>query len=180
MKIAIGCDHTVVDQKKKVVEFLVAEGHEVIDCGTYDKTRTHYPIYGIAVGLLVSEGKAEKGIVICGTGIGISNAVNKIKNIRCSLARDYYTVVRSRQVLDSNVVAFGGRVVGIGFILQGVKKFLETPCTFPKQKLIDAVNNLNPKTIDLNALLLLVKKWENGDYTNGEKQAKIPLPKEIW
>ena len=112
MIIAIGCDHAGYPLKEAVKEKLIAEGHEVLDVGTNSTESVDYPIYGKAVGEAVASGKAERGVAICGSGIGISIACNKVKGIRCCACSDCYSAKMSRAHNDANMLALGARVVG--------------------------------------------------------------------
>lgn len=112
MKIAMGNDHTAVELKNIIKAFLEEKGHEVLDLGTNFTESCDYPVYGEKVGRAVASGEADLGIVICGTGVGISLAANKVKGVRACVCSEPYTAKLSRMHNNSNVLAFGARVVG--------------------------------------------------------------------
>ncbi len=112
MKIAMGNDHTAVELKNIIKEFVTEKGYEVLDLGTNSSESCDYPVYGEKVGRAVASGEADLGIVICGTGVGISLAANKVKGVRACVCSEPYTAKRSRMHNNSNVLAFGARVVG--------------------------------------------------------------------
>nr|WP_063623137.1 RpiB/LacA/LacB family sugar-phosphate isomerase [Spiroplasma taiwanense] len=116
MKIAIGCDHIVTDIKDKIIEMLKRDKIEVIDCGTFDFTRTHYPIFGQRVANKVVKHEADFRIVICGTGVGISNGAQKVKGARVILTKDVISAVDARKNYEANIVGFGGRIIGLGLM----------------------------------------------------------------
>lgn len=125
--IAIGCDHGGFELKKKIMAHLDERGLEYKDFGTYSDASCDYPIYGKAVAKAVASGECERGIVICGTGIGISITANKVPGIRAALCTDCFMAEATRQHNDANILALGGRVVGDGLALKIVDTFLDTP-----------------------------------------------------
>ncbi|WEK83061.1 MAG: RpiB/LacA/LacB family sugar-phosphate isomerase [Mycoplasma sp.] len=178
MKIAIGCDHIATKQKDELKDILVSWGHKVIDCGTYDDTRTHYTIYGFEVARQVGLKKANLGVVLCGTGVGITNSANKTYGARCCLTRDVACAVAARKYYNANIIGVGARISGMGLITEIVKAFLNAKYDGSHKadiKKIDSVlrkPNYNTKQFDL-----LIKKWESGKYTGNKKEKKVPLPK---
>lgn len=122
--IALGSDHGGFELKQEIIKYLKEKGLGYIDLGCYDATRCDYADYGEAVALAVVNGEADRGIVICGTGIGISISANKVPGIRCALCGDVYSATYTRYHNDSNVLALGGRVVGAGLALEIVEAWL--------------------------------------------------------
>jgi ribose 5-phosphate isomerase B len=125
--IAIGSDHGGFELKQAIMAHLDARGLEYKDFGTYSTASCDYPEYGRAVAKAVASGEYERGILICGTGIGISIAANKVPGIRAALCTDCFMAEATRQHNDANILALGGRVVGEGLALKIVDTFLDTP-----------------------------------------------------
>lgn len=113
MKIAIANDHAAVEMKNQIKEYLESKGYEVINLGTDTNERVEYPVYGEKVGRAVVNKEADYGIVICGTGVGISLAANKVKGVRAVVCSEPYSAKLSKQHNNTNVLAFGARVIGI-------------------------------------------------------------------
>lgn len=125
--IAIGCDHGGFALKQEIIKHLTKKGIDFEDFGCFSEASCDYTDYGKAVAEAVAAGKYEKGILICGTGIGISITANKIKGIRCALCSDCFSAEATREHNDANILALGGRVVGVGLALKIVDTFLNTP-----------------------------------------------------
>ena len=124
--IAIGSDHGGFALKQEVMKHLTARGIEFKDYGTYTTDSCDYPVYGEAVAKAVVSGEADKGILICGTGIGISISANKVKGIRAALCGDCFSAEFTRRHNDANILAMGERVVGPGLACKIVDTFLDT------------------------------------------------------
>lgn len=125
--LAIGCDHGGYELKKEIEAWLDKQGVEYKDFGCHSTEAVDYPIYAKAVTNAIVSGECEKGILICGTGIGISIAANKVKGIRAALCSDCFSAEATRLHNDANVLAMGGRVVGPGLAVKIVETFLNTP-----------------------------------------------------
>lgn len=123
--IAIGSDHGGFLLKQEIIKHLEEKGIAYKDFGTYTQDSCDYPIYGEAVGRAVVSGECDRGIIICGTGIGISISANKVKGVRAALCGDCYSAEYTRRHNDANVLALGARVVGSGLALKIVDTFLE-------------------------------------------------------
>jgi ribose 5-phosphate isomerase B len=126
MKVAIGCDHGGIVLKEEILAYLKENGHEVIDFGTDSTKSVDYPDYGLKVAEAVKDGIADRGIVMCGTGIGIGITANKVPGIRCAMVSDVYSAQMTREHNDANMIALGGRTVGAGLAVMIVDKFLNT------------------------------------------------------
>ena len=126
MKVAIGCDHAGYPLKMAVEDKLLKDGYEIIDLGTDSTEPVDYPGYGKAVGEAVARGLAERGIVICGSGIGISIAANKVKGVRCALCTSVAMAEMARRHNDANVLAMGARMIEQGLAFKIVDRWFET------------------------------------------------------
>ena len=124
--IAIGCDHAGFLLKEKMKNVISELGFEFKDCGCYDENSVDYPVIAKAVCEAVKSGEAEKGILICGTGVGMSIAANKVNGIRASLCGDTFSAKFTRLHNDSNVLCMGARVIGEGIAAEIVKTYLTT------------------------------------------------------
>lgn len=125
--IAIGCDQGGFELKQEIMEHLRQRGIEFLDFGSFDTRSVDYPEYAKKVCKSIKDGESDKGILICGTGIGISITANKIRGIRAALCTDCFMAEATRLHNDANVLALGGRVVGPGLALKIVDTFLDTP-----------------------------------------------------
>ena len=124
--IALGCDHGGYSLMQEVKAHLEARGLEYKDFGCYSEESVDYPIYGKKAAEAVASGECERGIIICGTGIGISMAANKVKGVRAALCHDCFSAAATREHNDANMLAMGARVIGPGLALKIVDIFLDT------------------------------------------------------
>lgn len=147
MKVAIGADHGGFRLKEELKGYIVSLGHEVEDVGSYCADAVDYPDYALPVCEKVASGSSERGILICGTGIGMTIAANKIPNIRCALVHDMFSAKATREHNDSNVLAMGERVVGPGIAQEIVRIWLETEFSQAArhEQRISKINSLEEK-----------------------------------
>ena len=124
MRVAIGADHAGYELKESVASYLRGAGHQVLDLGTHDTSPVDYPDYAEAVGLAVRRGEAERGVLVCGSGVGASVAANKLAGIRAGLCHDTYSAHQGVEHDDMNVLVLGARVIGRELAIELVRTFL--------------------------------------------------------
>lgn len=146
MKIAIGNDHAATDLKMEIMEYVKSLGHEVINFGTDGHESCNYPEFGEKVGRAVVSGEADCGILICGTGVGISLAANKVKGVRCGVCSDVTTAHLIKEHNNANVIAFGARIVGGELAKDIVKSYLEAEFLGGRhQKRVDMISEIEQR-----------------------------------
>ena len=145
MKIAIASDHAAVAMKAELATWLTEQGHEVSDLGPHSSDSVDYPDYGYKLADQIASGESERGIALCGTGIGISIAVNRNPAIRCGVVSEPLSAALTREHNDANCIAMGARLIGIEMAKACVEAFLETP--FGGDRHLRRVDKLsNPQT----------------------------------
>ena len=143
MKIAMACDHGALELKENLKAYLLELGFEILDLGTNTEDSVDYPEYGKACGEAVVSGKADKGIVCCGTGIGISIAANKVKGVRCALCTDVHMAEMTKKHNDANIIAMGGRTTDLETAKAITKTWLDTEFEGGRhQRRIDMLNEM--------------------------------------
>ena len=127
MHIALASDHAAFELKQALAEWLRGEGHTIDDLGTDSATSVDYPDYGYRLAVHLAAGKAERGIALCGSGIGISIAVNRHPSVRCALVSEPVSAALAREHNDAQAIALGARLIGVDMAKACVTAFLETP-----------------------------------------------------
>jgi ribose 5-phosphate isomerase B len=144
--IAIGSDHAGVHLKREIVKYLKENNYEFQDFGVCDETSVDYPDYGLIVAEAIKTGICDKGILICGTGIGISISANKVPGIRAAVCSESFSARASREHNDSNILALGERVVGVGLALEVVEVWLKTQFLGGRHKIrVDKITEIERK-----------------------------------
>lgn len=146
MKIAIACDHGGLNLKKAIKKYLDDNGYEVCDFGTDSTASCDYPDYALPAAEAVASGTCERGIVICSTGIGVSIVANKVPGVRCAHCHDSYCAEFTRLHNNSNMLALGEKVVGVGYALKIVETFLKTEFEGGRhQRRVDKITEIEKK-----------------------------------
>jgi ribose 5-phosphate isomerase B len=142
--VIMGCDHAAYAMKEKIKSFLIENGIDVTDVGAFDERSVDYSDFGILVASSVSKKKFDRGILICGTGIGMSIVANKFPKVRAALCGDLFSAIMSRRHNDANILVLGGRVIGDVLALEIVKTWLETPFDGQRhQQRIDKIDKID-------------------------------------
>jgi ribose 5-phosphate isomerase B len=142
--IVIGCDHAAYEMKEKLKDYLLRHGHTVEDMGAYSTESVDYPDYGKKVAALVSEGRYARGLLLCGTGLGMSMVANRFPGVRAALCHDLFGAIMSRRHNDANILVLGGRVTGETLAEEIVKVWLSTPFEDGRhQKRLDLFNRMD-------------------------------------
>jgi len=126
MKVVIASDHAGYELKEQIKAVLEEKGCTVIDVGTESPSSIDYPDFGIKAATLVGRGEADRGVLVCGTGIGMSVIANKVKGVRAALISDLYSAIQSRKHLDANILVLGGRVIGKDLAAEITRVWLDT------------------------------------------------------
>ena len=143
MKIALGCDHGGLEHKNAIGEFLKEAGFEVVDFGIYEQVSVDYPDIAKKVCESIVKGETERGILVCGTGIGMSIAANKYKGIRAAACSEHFSAKYTRLHNNSNILCLGGRVVGVGTAIELAELFVNTEFEGGRhQKIIDKITEI--------------------------------------
>ncbi len=143
MKIAMACDHGGFELKEEIKTYLEKQGIQVLDLGTHTTDSVDYPEYGEACGEAVVSGRADRGIVCCGTGIGISIAANKVKGVRCALCTSVQMAEMTRKHNDANILAMGGRITDTEAAKNITQAWLDTEFEGGRhQRRVDMLNNM--------------------------------------
>jgi len=146
MKIALGCDHGGLEHKNAIKEHLESRGFEVCDCGIYEQVSVDYPEIALKVAENVAGGQSELGILVCGTGIGMSLAANKVKGIRAASCSEHFSAKYTRLHNNSNILCLGGRVIGVGTALELVDLFVDTQFEGGRhQRRVDMITDIENK-----------------------------------
>lgn len=169
MNIAVGADHAGFAVKNRIAQMLRAQGHTVIDYGTCDETPVDYPQYGFAVGEAVASGQAERGIVVCGSSLGIAMAANKVPGVRCAAVFEPLMTELARQHNDANVIAISERLSGWDMIERLVQVFMTTPAeggrhAYRVQQLFEYTDTQRERTL---------KAIESGQVTDAQTPADV-------
>lgn len=141
MKIALGTDHGGIRLKQDIINVIEKLGHEVVDVGCNCSDAVDYPDYALPVCEQVVKGEVDRGILVCGTGIGMSIAANKVPGIRCALVHDVFSAKATREHNDTNVLALGERVIGPGLACEIVKEWLVTEFS-EEERHVNRVNKI--------------------------------------